>query len=69
LTTRLKNNGGIFINEKTIQARREKYEMAANSIGSFIEHAVTTDSGESDNTPKDLLYNVYKRYCKEKNWQ
>ena len=45
----LKNNG-IFINEKTIQARREKYEMAANPIGS---------------APKDVLYNVYKRYCKE----
>ena len=60
----LKNNG-IFINEKTIQARREKYEMAANPIGSFIEHAVAKDSEESDKTPKDLLYNVYKRYCKE----
>ena len=33
--------------------------------GSFIEHAVAKDSEESDKTPKDLLYNVYKRYCKE----
>ncbi|HET7344981.1 MAG TPA: primase-like DNA-binding domain-containing protein, partial [Nitrososphaeraceae archaeon] len=55
----------VYVNEKTIQRRREKYEMAANPISSFVEHAVTRDSGESDKTPKDLLYNVYKRYCKE----
>jgi putative DNA primase/helicase len=62
---RLLKNNSVYVNEKTIQRRREKYEMAANPIGSFIEHAVTRDSGESDKTPKDLLYNVYKRYCKE----
>jgi putative DNA primase/helicase len=62
---RLLKNNSIFVNEKTIQSRREKYEMAANPIGSFIEHAVAKDSEESDKTPKDLLYNVYKRYCKE----
>ena len=39
--------------------------MAANPIGSFIEHAVAKASEQSDKTPKDLLYNVYKRYCKE----
>ena len=60
----LKNNG-IFINEKTIQARREKYEMAANPIGSFIKNAVAEDSTESDKVAKDELYQVYQRYCKE----
>jgi putative DNA primase/helicase len=59
----LKNNGGIFINEKTIQARREKYEMAANPIGSFIEHMVARDSIESDKITKDEFYQVYQRYC------
>jgi hypothetical protein len=58
----LKNNG-IFINEKTIQSRREKYEMAANPIGSFIEHVVAKDSTESDKIPKDEFYQVYQRYC------
>jgi putative DNA primase/helicase len=62
---RLLKNNSIFVNEKTIQSRREKYEMAANPIGSFIEHAVAKDSEESSKIPKDLLYNVYKRYCKE----
>jgi putative DNA primase/helicase len=59
----LKNNGGIFINEKTIQARREKYEMAANPIGSFIKNAVAEDSIESDKVTKDEFYHVYQRYC------
>jgi putative DNA primase/helicase len=59
----LKNNGGIFINEKTMQARREKYEMAVNPIGSFIEHMVARDSIESDKITKDEFYQVYQRYC------
>jgi putative DNA primase/helicase len=62
---RLLKNNNVFVTEKTIQTRREKYEMAANPIGSFIEHAVARDCDEYDKTPKDLLYNVYKRYCKE----
>jgi putative DNA primase/helicase len=62
---RLLKNNGVFVNEKTIHTRREKYEMAANPIGSFIEHAVARDSEEYDKTPKDRLYNIYKRYCKE----
>jgi phage/plasmid-associated DNA primase len=60
----LKTNG-IFINEKTIQARREKYETAANPIGSFIKNVVAEDSIESDKVAKDELYQVYQRYCKE----
>ena len=62
---RLLKNNSVFVNEKIIQTRREKYEIAADPSGSFIEHAVARDSEESDKTPKDLLYNVYKRYCKE----
>ena len=32
---------------------REKYELALNPIGSFIEHAVAEDSTESDRVTKD----------------
>jgi putative DNA primase/helicase len=60
----LKNNG-IFINEKTIRERRRKYEMAANPIGSFIEHVVARDSIESDKTPKDEFYQAYQGYCRQ----
>jgi hypothetical protein len=47
------------------QAHFILYTSGFGLIGSFIEHAVAKDSEESDKTPKDLLYNVYKRYCKE----
>lgn len=57
---------GIFVNEKTIQFRREKYEMAANPIGSFIENATAKDAVVSDKITKDEFYQAYKRYC-EKN--
>ncbi|MGC2598412.1 MAG: phage/plasmid primase, P4 family, partial [Nitrososphaeraceae archaeon] len=40
----LKNNRGIFVNEKTICERREKYELALNPVGSFLEQAVAGDS-------------------------
>jgi P4 family phage/plasmid primase-like protien len=56
---------GIFINEKTIQQRREKYEKASNPIRTFIEMAFSYDSVESDTITKDELYEGYKRFCKE----
>ena len=49
----LKNNRGIFMNEKTIHERREKYELALNPIGSFIELAIAEDSAELDKVIKD----------------
>ena len=54
------------MNEKTIHERREKYELALNPIGSFVEHAVAEDSTESDRIIKDELYRAYTRFCKEK---
>ena len=49
----LKNNKGVFVNEKTINERREKYELVLDPIGSFIEQAVAEDSTESDRVTKD----------------
>jgi phage/plasmid-associated DNA primase len=39
--------------------------MAANPIGSFIEHMVARDSIESDKITKDEFYLVYQRYCRQ----
>jgi hypothetical protein len=36
------------VNEKTIRKRQEKYELALNPVGSFIEQAVAEDSTESE---------------------
>lgn len=61
---RLLKNKGIMINEKTIQQRREKYEMATNPIASFIKDAISEESIESDRTTKDQIHQAYKRFCK-----
>lgn len=62
----LKNNRGIFMNERTIHERREKYELTLNPIGSFLEQTVAGDSTGSDRVTKDELYGAYTRFCKEK---
>jgi phage/plasmid-associated DNA primase len=64
---RILHNNGIYLNEKTIQERRDKYEMASNPIGSFIEQMVAKDCTEDDKTPKEEFYRAYVLYCKEKN--
>ena len=63
---RIIKNKGIFVNEKTINERREKYELVLNPIHSFIEQAIAEDSTESDRIIKDDLYRAYARFCKEK---
>jgi putative DNA primase/helicase len=64
---RILHNKGIYLNEKTIQERRDKYEMASNPIGSFIEQMVARDCTEDDKTPKEEFYRAYVLYCKENN--
>jgi putative DNA primase/helicase len=62
----LKINRGIFMNEKTIHERREKYEIVLDPVGSFVDLAIAKDSIETDRVIKDGLYRAYKRFCKEK---
>jgi HSP90 family molecular chaperone len=64
---RILHNKRIFVNEKTIEERREKYETAANPIGSFIKEVVAEDSVISDQTTKEHFYRTLENYCKEKN--
>jgi len=61
---RILNSKAIFVSEKTIQQRRQKYELATNPIVSFIKDAISEESVETDKTTKDLLYHSYKRFCK-----
>jgi phage/plasmid-associated DNA primase len=61
------HNKGIYLNKKTIQERREKYEMASNPLGSFIEHMTAKDCTEDDRTPKEEFYRAYVLNCKENN--
>ena len=42
-------NKGIYLNEKTIEARASKHERACNPVNAFVSEAIVPDdSSESD---------------------
>ena len=57
-------NKRIFINEKTIQDRREKYELVSRPVECFKKDAIAEDSTEFDNTTKEDLYRAYEIFAK-----
>jgi hypothetical protein len=57
-------NKRIFVNEKTIQQRREKYELASRPIECFKKDTIAEDSTESDKTTKEDLYRAYEIFAK-----
>jgi P4 family phage/plasmid primase-like protien len=60
---RILKEGRIFLTEKTIQERREKYEMAVNPIKAFRDTAVEEHSVESDMISKAALHEAFKHFC------
>jgi putative DNA primase/helicase len=58
-------NSGIYINERTIDERRRKYERSVNPVKAFLEEALAEDAIESDWVIKETLYQAYKRFCKK----
>ncbi|TVP40183.1 phage/plasmid primase, P4 family [Candidatus Nitrosocosmicus arcticus] len=59
----LLNRNGLYLNEKTIEERREKYEKAVDPIRAFYEEAVLQESVVSDKVTKDDMYDAYVKYC------
>jgi putative DNA primase/helicase len=55
----------IFVNEKTIQDRREKYELVSRPIECLKNDAIAEDSTEFDKTTKEDLYRAYEIFAKE----
>ena len=53
----------IFVNAKTIEERRLKYQLAADPIGAFIDKAIEPVSDVSHNTIKDVMYTAYSEFC------
>jgi phage/plasmid-associated DNA primase len=60
---RILKEGRIFLTEKTIQDRREKYEMAVNPIKAFLDTAVEEESLASDMITKAALHEAFKYFC------
>jgi len=61
---RILKNQRIYVNQKTIQERREKHELVSNPIKIFLDNAIAEDSIESDQVIKDDLYIAYQNFCK-----
>jgi P4 family phage/plasmid primase-like protien len=61
---RILKNDRIYLNQKSIQERREKHELLKDPIGAFIKVAIAEDSTPSDYVVKDDFYNAYLKYCK-----
>jgi P4 family phage/plasmid primase-like protien len=55
---------GLYLNEKTIEERREKYEKAVNPIRAFLDEAID-ESTVGDIVTKDDMYDAYVKYCKQ----
>ena len=61
---RIQKNDKIFLDEKTIQERRQKHELISNPIKSFINDAIAQDSVYNDDyTTKENLYKAYRNFC------
>ena len=60
----LKNNG-VFVSEKTIDQRRERYLLSTDPIEAFIKDAVAEDSVEIDAVTKEMFYQAYRLFCIE----
>ena len=63
---RVLKRGKIHVNDKSIQQRREKYQLARDPISEFQKAAFAEDSIENDWVTKDQLYQTYKRFCNSK---
>ena len=61
---RILKDDRIYLNQKSIQERREKHELLKDPIAAFIKVAIAEDSISSDYIMKEDLYNAYLKFCK-----
>ena len=62
---RIRRISVVFIKEKTIEQRRERYIIAASPVEAFLEDAVAEDSVEFDVVTKEKLCQAYIRFCND----
>jgi P4 family phage/plasmid primase-like protien len=60
----IQKNNRIYVNQKTIQERREKHELVINTVKSFTENALSISIYGEDYVTKENLYQAYLRFCK-----
>jgi len=59
----IQKNNRIYVNQKTIQERREKHELVINTVKAFTENAVSISIYGEDYVTKENLYQAYLRFC------
>ena len=60
----IQKNNRIYVNQKTIQERREKHELVINTVKAFTENAISISIYGEDYVTKENLYQAYLRFCK-----
>jgi hypothetical protein len=53
----------LYINEKTIEERRIKYERNVNPVKAFLEEAIAEDSTADTEISKKVLHAAYLVFC------
>jgi phage/plasmid-associated DNA primase len=62
---RIRHMKEIYVNEKTIEEKRLKYERAVHPIKAFFEEAVAEDSKADTKISKSEFHKAYLKYCKK----
>jgi putative DNA primase/helicase len=62
---RIRKSKELYVNEKTIEEKRIKYERTINPLGSFRREAISEYSTPADYVTKVDFHNAYVAYCKE----
>jgi len=60
---RILKDSDLYVNEKTIEERTQKYERSVNPIKSFIRECIAEDSTVNDQIPKREFHDEYVIYC------
>jgi putative DNA primase/helicase len=60
---RIRYTKELYVNEKTIEEKRIKYERTVNPVGSFIAEAVSEYSTPEHYVTKEIFYATYLKYC------
>jgi putative DNA primase/helicase len=62
---RIRKTRQIYVNEKSVQERQQKYERAINPVKAFVKEAISQESNESHIIPKAYLYGIYTLFCSQ----
>ena len=62
----IQKNKELYVNEKTTEEKRAKYERAVNPIKAFLEEALAEEElTETDEEKKEDVYKAYEMYCEK----